>query len=319
VRDCIIQIGGQDTADFGIRIGGQAPMGGADVGWTPIIINTLIDSAGVALPGTDGILTGIDVDMHATEDKNYRLMGPSSLLSHNEIRGCRGDGFRIRQSSDFEESSRNNAVVQFVGNFIHDNHAAGIRMDWNEIGTAGYMSMHFKSDMLVGNDQGIVYENFDEDTAGQNCTMINLTIAGNAHEGIVFDGVFNGAGAPAGNVANCIVWGNNGGGEAAQHGGTAGWDPCDADSDMSYSNWMNIGTTNCSAGIDGNVEEDPQVVDEMGGDWHLTAASTEMIDAGDNFADISLLDVDKQDRTIDGDDDESATVDMGADEYVPES
>ena len=70
-------------------------------------------------------------------------------------------------------------------------------------------------------------------------------------------------------------------------------------------------------GINGNISENPMFVDADGGDYHLQPGSP-CIDAGTN--DVSALpetDFEGDPRIIDGNNDNIATVDMGADEYVP--
>lgn len=68
---------------------------------------------------------------------------------------------------------------------------------------------------------------------------------------------------------------------------------------------------------DGNIKEDPKLVDPANGDFHLQAGSP-CIDAGDNDAPgLSLVSTDFEGdpRIIDGDQDNNPVVDMGADEY----
>jgi hypothetical protein len=72
----------------------------------------------------------------------------------------------------------------------------------------------------------------------------------------------------------------------------------------------------------GNINVDPKFVNFANGDFHLDASqSSPCIDAGDNIPDegpeLTEIDIDGQPREQDGDDDETITVDMGADE-VPD-
>ncbi|MFC2018664.1 dockerin type I domain-containing protein [Chloroflexota bacterium] len=74
----------------------------------------------------------------------------------------------------------------------------------------------------------------------------------------------------------------------------------------------------CVAGQN-DISQDPTFVNSSAGDYHLKPNSP-CIDAGDNNAATTAgLTTDFEDslRIIDGDDDSSAVVDMGADEYVP--
>lgn len=71
-------------------------------------------------------------------------------------------------------------------------------------------------------------------------------------------------------------------------------------------------------GINGNISVDPLFVDPANGDYHLRPNSPS-IDAGDNSApDIPATDFDGDPRILDGDGDGTATIDMGADEVVPQ-
>ena len=68
------------------------------------------------------------------------------------------------------------------------------------------------------------------------------------------------------------------------------------------------------AGTNGNVNVDPRFVNQAGGDLHLQASSP-MIDAGTNgVAGLPATDVDGQTRIQDGNGDNNAVVDIGADE-----
>ena len=67
---------------------------------------------------------------------------------------------------------------------------------------------------------------------------------------------------------------------------------------------------------EGNIDAYPFFVDAANGDFHLGACSR-CIDAGDNDApDLPEYDFEGDDRILDGDDDGTATVDMGVDEVA---
>ena len=67
---------------------------------------------------------------------------------------------------------------------------------------------------------------------------------------------------------------------------------------------------------EGNIDTYPFFVDATNGDFHLGACSP-CIDAGDNDApDLPEYDYEGDDRILDGDDDGTATVDMGVDEVA---
>ncbi len=68
------------------------------------------------------------------------------------------------------------------------------------------------------------------------------------------------------------------------------------------------------AGENGNISEDPLLVDQEGGDFHLLPDSP-CIDTGTNHITIDLpIDIDSEPRISDGDLDSTPIIDMGADE-----
>ena len=149
-------------------------------------------------------------------------------------------------------------------------------------------------------------------------TVTNCTFSGNTADS--GGGMYNGACEPT--VTNCTFSGNT----ATDSGGG-----------MYNSNSSPV-VTNCILGDEiyndgtsapavtycdvqggytgtGNINEDPLFVDPGAGDYHLTSASP-CIDAGDNTApSLPSTDFEGDDRILDGDDDGSAMVDMGVDEY----
>lgn len=73
---------------------------------------------------------------------------------------------------------------------------------------------------------------------------------------------------------------------------------------------------NCTATyscVKENGDDDPQ----LDSSYHITSSSSPCVDAGDNSIVDWDYDMDSQDRVMDGDGDQTATVDMGADEYMP--
>ena len=71
-------------------------------------------------------------------------------------------------------------------------------------------------------------------------------------------------------------------------------------------------------GVNGNISADPLFVDQASGDFYLLLGSP-AIDAGSNiFAELPMTDFYGNARTIDGDGDEIAVVDMGAFEFSSE-
>ena len=143
-------------------------------------------------------------------------------------------------------------------------------------------------------------------------TIINCTFSGNSasHDASAIYCSNFGQGA----IYNCIFWGNKAGFlDIAWHSSYSGtmYNCCIDKSGVGGANAGNLRMKNC-------IHDDPQFVDPAGGDYHLKDTSP-CIDAGDN----SLLpagvteDLDGNQRIADGDNDGTATVDIGAYEYQP--
>jgi hypothetical protein len=126
-----------------------------------------------------------------------------------------------------------------------------------------------------------------------NCTMANNTAN-------VGGGIYN-AGLAAPVVTNSIIWGNT---------------PNQIANDPATVTYSDV--QGGYAGI-GNIDADPLFVDPLNGDFHLSARSP-VIDIGNNNAAyLPIFDFEGDTRTLDGNNDGAAIVDMGMDEviYVP--
>jgi hypothetical protein len=71
---------------------------------------------------------------------------------------------------------------------------------------------------------------------------------------------------------------------------------------------------NLPAGLNGNINDNPQLADPVGSDYRLLATSP-CIDAGTNAFVLSTTDLDRNPRVVDGDLDGNAVVDMGTYEF----
>ena len=138
-------------------------------------------------------------------------------------------------------------------------------------------------------------------------TITNCTISSNSD---VYGGGIHCYEFASPTVVNSIIWGNSGGGDQIEL--------FDSSSiDITYSD-IQGGWTGT-----GNIDNDPLFVGSS--DYHLTTASP-CIDAGTNSApELSDTDFEGDPRIIDGDNDGTATVDIGADErldtdgdYIPD-
>ncbi|MFW6150832.1 MAG: right-handed parallel beta-helix repeat-containing protein [Chloroflexota bacterium] len=128
-------------------------------------------------------------------------------------------------------------------------------------------------------------------------------------------------------LTNCVLWGDSAGVSGDEVQGISSW-PTFSYSDIQGSGGSGTGWDS-SLGTDGgnNIDVDPMFVDQpdpnnaptTDGDLHLQAGSP-CIDSGNNAAAAGVsTDFEGDPRVIDGDEDGTATVDMGADEFSEEA
>jgi parallel beta-helix repeat protein len=115
---------------------------------------------------------------------------------------------------------------------------------------------------------------------------------------------------------NSIIWGNT-----ANSSGHQIYTDHDCSVTLSYSCYANSTDDIAGAGQvnpDNSINDNPQFVDAANKNYHLLGTSP-CIDIGNNFyvpAGVTI-DLDGNPRIVDGNDDETATVDIGAYEYQP--
>ena len=135
-------------------------------------------------------------------------------------------------------------------------------------------------------------------------TIINCTFWGNITtlgDGDALNGQMSNV-----TMTNCILWNDNPGHDEIHH----------IDAATTVVNYCNI-----QGGYSGtdNIDSDPLFVNPATGDFHLQSDSP-CIDVGNNSAaGIPTFDFEGDPRIVDGDNDLTATVDMGADEYLPDT
>ncbi|OGO01258.1 MAG: hypothetical protein A2Y72_06450 [Chloroflexi bacterium RBG_13_53_26] len=136
---------------------------------------------------------------------------------------------------------------------------------------------------------------------GSSPRVTNCTFSGNP--GVYVGAMYNINSSPV--VTNCILWGNSGGSEIYNNGGSATFTYCD------------IRMTSGTYPGTGNINADPLFENPGGGDFHLELGSP-CIDSGSNSAAAGIsTDFEGDPRIIDGDGYGGAVVDRGADEYLP--
>jgi len=150
--------------------------------------------------------------------------------------------------------------------------------------------------------------------------IINCTFSGNSAKGnggAIYCGSSSGPGSGSSpTLDNCVFWGNSAGNGANEicicdSGSSCTLNYCCVDNTGYGGQTGNITENNC-------IHQEPQFVDPANGDYHLKDTSP-CIDAGDNSSVPSSVttDLDGNQRIADGDNDGTATVDIGAYEYQP--
>jgi hypothetical protein len=304
VLGCTLLVEGDEHADYGFRWSAEGDV------WVnechPVLRGNFIDASGAT--GAGGMDKGISIAIANTAGY-VSVDHPEFEISRNQIVGCTLDGIEL-YNDPREDGSGHMSIWNFERNRVHGCGRSGLRVQKQDLGQyGGYINVVAKSNWWVGNDVGIQAVG----EASGPLILINETIAGNDTWGLQLvteDG--NAPGGP-GAMINCIVFGNGGCTNCDQ------FDPGDAD-------WPNANTMleycdfdNWSGG-QGNIDQPPNFVNAGAGNYHL-AGNSPCIDAGDNTPDngetITDLDIDSNDRTVDGDGDNRVHVDMGADEYEP--
>ncbi|MBN1191251.1 MAG: DUF11 domain-containing protein [Dehalococcoidales bacterium] len=166
-------------------------------------------------------------------------------------------------------------------------------------------------------DRGGGIINVDSDLIMRNCTFFGNSVVGDG------GGLYSVSSSSV--VTNCTFFGNSAGGDgdgifnddsSTQVTNCILW----ADSDIEIFGDCTVNYSDIDGGYPtgtGNIDQDPLLVDPSNGDFHLQPGSY-CIDAGYNGAPyIPTIDFEDDPRVIDGDQDSTATADMGADEFLP--
>ena len=136
---------------------------------------------------------------------------------------------------------------------------------------------------------------------GSHSTLTNCSFDEN--EAVVGGGIYNNWSSPT--VTNCVLWNDL----PDEINNTNGSSPVVTYSDIQFFSGTYPGT--------GNINADPLFVKPTSYDFHLQQGSP-CIDTGSNSAlALSTTDFEGDQRILDGDNDGTATADMGVDEFVP--
>jgi hypothetical protein len=180
----------------------------------------------------------------------------------------------------------------------------------------------FAKNSTIGNGQWGGYGGGICNLVNSVTTLTNCTFSGNAayidNNGGYGGAMLNHTSSPY--ITNCIFWddyADNGGNEIYNFSSDPNFSYCDIEGCKPGSVWdPNFGTNG-----GGNIDSDPLFVDDANDDYHLDPNSP-CIDAGDPNTDpndVGLLDLDGNDRFVDGDGDSNDVIDMGCYEYDPNS
>jgi len=219
----------------------------------------------------------------------------SIVIRHNEIldnaTNGSGGGLSIEAPAS-DTAGLSGGTVYLVNNVISGNTAGG---------HGGGIDLLTTSAAVAG-DEGARY-------------VVNNTITGNegANWTETHGLLIHGRADTVVRAYNNIIWGNS--------PGVSGYDLrmwCDASAETyiynnDYESIFTQGTIYQGA----NINQDPEFVDPLTNDFHLTAPS-DCIDTGLNNAPVAPdFDIDGQARPLDGDGNGTEIIDMGADEFSP--
>jgi len=212
------------------------------------------------------------------------------LISNNIVTGCT-NGIFCRQSS----SIVSNNIISNNGN--PNNATTDFAICCND------SSLTIYNNLIMDNLEVAIYTSL---SGSDSALILNNTIANNIYD----DGVWCYESSPT--IKNNIIVGNYGGIVAIYSSF-----PKISYNDVwnnTYADYDEQTGSSCEPGI-GDISDDPMFVDVANSDYHLHYNSP-CIDAGTNAPELPDYDFDGDSRILDGDNDGTAVVDMGADEYV---
>jgi len=230
--------------------------------------------------------SGLDYPYSGIDCPNFCTM----LITNNIITSCT-NGIYCSESS----SIVSNNIISSNGN--PNNATTDFAIFCNN------SSLTISNNLIMDNLEVAIYTSW---SGSDSALILNNTIANNVDD----HGVWCYESSPT--IKNNIIIGNNGGIVAIYSSF-----PEISYNDVWNNTWANYDEqtgSSCEPGI-GDISADPMFVDAANGDYHLQYNSP-CIDAGTNAPELPDYDFDGDSRILDGDNDGTAVVDMGADEYV---
>jgi len=263
---------------------------------------------------TDNAADNYGGGIHAKTSSGYIELY-NNIITENYALDSGGGVFIYSNSSSgtagtvslFENTITNNYAEHSGGGvYARSGSASGT------VGSITFFNNVIASNLTNDYGGGVAASSYTTSGTAGTITFTNNTITGNT-AGIDGKGghlyIFGGDGGGTVNFYNNICWGNTGsGGDVYLNKGSGVAYRYNNDATISGSSWN---------AEDGNIDADPQFVG--GGNYHLQATSP-CIDTGLNSAPgVPATDFEGDDRIIDGDSNGTATVDMGADEFAPDT
>ena len=323
-EDTVNVVSGAENARLdGFTVTGGRLSGMVNTGVSPTVINCVFENNGLVEGQDGGAIQNIQnanaLILNTTFSNNYR----SAIYNADSSPTIDHCTFLDNQSDTGGAIKNTGQTTQpYIGNSLFDSNTASL---------GGGAISNSSSDPLIesctfsnniaGENGGAVYS-----SGGAAPNIINSIFTGNAATAMG-GAVYSFESLPV--IINDTFYGNT----AAQHGGIATekghgkgatimnsivWGNTNEQVYDGPSSKSVVSNSDIQGGYTGtgNLNQDPAFVDPASGDLHLSAGSPS-IDTGDNAAATSITDLDGNPRITDGNGDGTATVDMGAYEYVP--
>jgi len=283
----------------------------------------------------ESVLNGQNSGTVVTARAGYRYVARVSGLTITNGQGVEGGGMHVhRCAPTIENCTFKKNYSEELGGGLHGWHSNSLITGNTFVGNSSaanggglFMDLDrwsvFTNNVFIGNHTiaggGGMYVRLGSDVVVSNCTFVGNT-ANTASGGMLIDFNFG-----PGTIANCIVAFNSAGIYAGGFGTGVLTHNCVFGN--TTSNYFNIPNP---TGTSGNISVNPQFValpdpgpdetwgtdDDDLGDLRLLPSSP-AVDTGDNTYAYGTADADGKPRIVDGDDDGTPDVDMGAYEYQP--